>query len=100
VPRGSIPGTPARYGPWRALPPSDPGFVEPGTIPSLLLQEVGAASGPIGGRRLTKTTYIQRVHTSGGIAPTTSCAQAADVGKRALVPYTADYFFYKAIQHE
>jgi hypothetical protein len=79
---------------------SDPGFVEPGTIPWLLLQEVGAASGPIGGRRLTKTTYIQRVHTSGGIAPTTGCAQAADVGKRALVPYTADYVFYKAIEQE
>jgi len=39
--------------------------------------------------------YIQRVYTSGGIAPT-GCAQATDVGTRALVPYTADYFFYKA----
>jgi len=31
-----------------------------------------------------------------GIAPATGCVQATDVGKRALVPYTADYFFYKA----
>jgi Protein of unknown function (DUF3455) len=79
---------------------SDPGFVEPGAIPWLLLQVVGAAPGPTGGHRLTETTYIQRVHTSGGIAPTTGCAQAADVDKRALVPYTAAYFFYKATGHE
>ena len=79
---------------------SDPGFVEPGAIPWLLLQVVGAPPGPTGGHRLTETTAIQRVHTSGGLAPTTGCAQAADVGKRALVPYTADYVFYKTIGHE
>jgi hypothetical protein len=74
----------------------DPAFVEPGAIPWLLLQVVGAARGPEGGRRLTKTTYIHRIRTSGGAAPATGCAEAADVGRRALVPYTADYVFYRA----
>src|SRR5439155_24454523 len=34
---------------------SDPGFVEPGAIPWLLLQVVGATPGPTGGHRLTET---------------------------------------------
>jgi hypothetical protein len=28
------------------------------------------------------------------------CAALTDVGKRALVPYTADYFFYKAAKSD
>jgi hypothetical protein len=75
-------------------------FVEPGAIPWLLLQVVGADLGPTGGRRLTKTTYIQRVHTSGGLVPTTGCTQASEVRTRAFVPYTADYIFYKASRRE
>jgi hypothetical protein len=75
---------------------SNPGFVESGAIPWLLLQVVGAQGGPTGGETLTATTYIQRLNTSGGIAPSTGCAQSADVGKKALVPYEADYVFYKA----
>ena len=38
---------------------------------------------------------IQRVNTVQGKAPTTGCAVQANIGKRALVPYEADYFFYK-----
>jgi hypothetical protein len=39
---------------------------------------------------------VQRVNTQGGIAPATAgCSQAADIGKKALVPYTADYVFYR-----
>ena len=79
---------------------SDPNFVESGAIPWLLLQVVGAEPGPTGGDKLTGTTFIQRLNTSGGIAPSTGCAQSTDVGKRAFVPYTADYFFYKAAQSE
>jgi hypothetical protein len=75
---------------------SDPAFVQPGAIPWLLLQVVGANDGPTGGQRLSKTTYIQRVNTSGGLAPTTGCSQLSDVGTRALVPYASDYVFYKA----
>jgi uncharacterized protein DUF3455 len=79
---------------------SDPAFVEPGAIPWLLLQVAGADPGPTGGQKLTETAYMQRVHTSGGLAPTTGCTQAPDVGKRTLVPYTADYVFYKATKRE
>ena len=73
---------------------SDPAFVAPGAVPWLLLEVVGAQDGPTGGHRLTQTTFIQRLNTAGGIAPSTGCALATDVGKKALVPYTADYFFY------
>jgi hypothetical protein len=75
---------------------SDANFVAPGAIPWLRLQVVGAEDGPNGGHKLSATTVIQRLNTAGGIAPATGCVQATDVGKRALVPYTADYFFYKA----
>jgi hypothetical protein len=73
---------------------SDPAFVAPGAIPWLLLQVVGTQSGPTNGKKLIATTYIHRLSTSGGIAPTTGCAQSTDVGKKAFVPYTANYFFY------
>ncbi|HXO91656.1 MAG TPA: DUF3455 domain-containing protein [Stellaceae bacterium] len=68
--------------------------VEPGAIPWYLLQVVGAQDGPTGGDELSETTYIQRLNTVGGLAPTTPCT----VGAIALVPYTAEYFFYKAIK--
>ena len=74
---------------------SNPGFVAPGAIPWLLLQVVGAQNGPTGGDTLTATTFIQRLNTSGGIAPSTGCTLSEHVGKREFVPYTADYFFYK-----
>jgi hypothetical protein len=74
---------------------TDPRFVEPGAIPWLLLQVVGTEPGPTGGRRLTESTYLHRVRTSGGVAPATGCAQAEDVGKKSLVPYAADYVFYR-----
>ena len=68
--------------------------VDPGAIPWVLLQVVGAEDGPTGGDELSETTYIQRLNTVGGLAPSTACT----VGMMALVPYTADYFFYKAIK--
>jgi hypothetical protein len=61
-----------------------------------LLDVVGAQDGPNDGDKLSEATFIQRVNTVGGIAPSTGCASAADVGKRAFVSYRADYFFYKA----
>jgi hypothetical protein len=74
---------------------SDAAFVEPDAIPWLLLDVVGAQDGPTGGHRLTSTTFIQRLNTTGGIAPLEDCALSTDVGKKASVPYTADYLFYK-----
>jgi hypothetical protein len=57
---------------------------------------VGDQEGPTGGSSLTTTTIIQRLNTSGGAAPSTGCSRKKDVGKKAFVPYTADYFFYSA----
>ena len=69
-----------------------------GSIDCLLLQVIGSALGPTGGKSLTKTTFIQRLNTNGGSAPATGCFVSGDVGKQALVPYTADYYFFRADQ--
>jgi hypothetical protein len=41
---------------------------------------------------LESTTYVHRVNTSGGTAP----PPATEPGQEARVPYTAEYFFYRA----
>jgi hypothetical protein len=74
---------------------SDPAYVAPGAIPWLRLEVVGDARGPQNGRALTPTTWIQRLNTTGGVSPAAGCTEAANVGARVFVPYTADYFFYK-----
>jgi hypothetical protein len=74
---------------------SDPEYVAPGAIPWLLVTVVGAEDGPDGGDKLTKTTFIQRLNTAGGVAPATGCSSPADIGRQAFVPYTTDYYFYK-----
>jgi len=61
----------------------------------LLLDGVGSQNGPTGGDKLTGTTFVQRLNTTGGLAPSTGCSSLTDVGNTAFVPYTADYFFYK-----
>jgi hypothetical protein len=63
-----------------------------GSIQCLLLESVGNAKGPTGGSLLAKTTFIQRLNTAGGAVPSTACA----AGQTELVPYTADYFFFRA----
>jgi hypothetical protein len=73
---------------------SDPNFVAPGAIPWLLVEVVGAQAGPTGGTTLSRTTFIQRLNTTGGSAPSTGCDRPTDIGRKAFVPYTADYFFY------
>jgi hypothetical protein len=66
---------------------TDPAYVAPGAIPWLKLQVVGVEQGPTGGMALFGTTFVQRVHTTGGIAPAAhGCANASDIGKKALVP--------------
>src|SRR5262245_25858056 len=78
----------------KAIPSSDPNFVAKDTIPWLLLPMAGVQEGPTGGDTLTATSFIQRLNTAGGLAPSTGCSEPADVGAKAFVPYTADYFFY------
>ena len=75
---------------------TDPAFVVPGAIPWLLLRAVGTQPGEALGRTLSGTTYIQRVNTAGGGPPAAGCRSARDGGKKALVPYSADYIFYRA----
>jgi uncharacterized protein DUF3455 len=77
-------------------PSSDPNFVEAGAVPWVLLQRAGVKEGPTGGDTLTATTFVQRLNTHGGVAPSTGCSSAEDVGDKAFMPYTADYFFYRA----
>ena len=56
-------------------------------IPWLLLEAV-STSGP---GLFRSVTYIQRVNTTGGLAPATP---GSSVGEVAAVPYTAEYYFY------
>jgi hypothetical protein len=58
------------------------------SIPLLLLRAT-TAEGP---GVFARTTYIQRVNTVGGLAPSTP---GSAVGEEARVPYTAEYFFYR-----
>ena len=60
----------------------------PNSIPLLLL-EARTVDGP---GIFASTTYIQRVNTVGGLAPS---APGASVGEQARVFYTAEYFFFR-----
>ena len=77
---------------------TDPSCPNAGSIGCLLLESVGSLKGPTGGKLLTKTTFIQRLNTKGGSAPALGCSVFADVGKQTLVPYSADYFFFRGDQ--
>jgi hypothetical protein len=64
--------------------------VDPTAVPWLLTKTVSTA----GKGFFSDITSVQRLSTTGGLAPTDGCTADADVGKDARVPYTADYFFY------
>ena len=85
---------------WAALVPDGAITVDPNSIAWLKLEVVGAEDGPTGGDKLSDTKFVQRLNTSGGLAPLTGCSSLADVGKKAFVPYTADYFFYRDAGHD
>jgi uncharacterized protein DUF3455 len=74
---------------------SDASCPNTGAIPCLLLQAIGSKTGPTGGKLMTQTTFIQRLNTSDGSAPVVGCSVPGDVGKQALVSYTADYYFFR-----
>jgi len=69
--------------------------VNPDAIAWLKLEVVGRRVGPTGGDTLFGTTFIQRLNTEGGLAPLTGCDNPQDIGRKAFIPYTADYFFYR-----
>jgi Protein of unknown function (DUF3455) len=62
-----------------------------GNIAWLLLQAVVTSAGP-DGDRLAGTTWVQRLNTSGGVAPAGTCTP----GDHSAVPYSTDYFFWRA----
>lgn len=64
--------------------------VDPTAVDWLLLSATPTKEG-----RLGRTTFIQRINTTGGRAPATGC-DATTVGDRIEIPYTADYVFWKA----
>ncbi len=68
--------------------------VDATAIPWLLLSAASTAAGP-DGDRLVATTFIQRIATTGGLAPAARTCNAATAGAVAEVPYTADYYFWK-----
>jgi len=69
--------------------------VNPDAIAWVKLEVVGRRVGPTGGDTLFGTTFIQRLNTEGGLAPLTGCDNPTDIGRKAFIPYTADYFFYR-----
>jgi Protein of unknown function (DUF3455) len=73
----------------------DPAFVHENSVAWLLLPVVGQQVGPTGGATLFATSFVQRLNTVGGAAPSTGCDAPTDLGSKAFVPYTADYFFFK-----
>ena len=62
---------------------------EPNAIPWLILGAVTSGGPGI----FDGTTSIQRLNTVGGVAP---AAPGSVVGEVANVPYTAEYYFYRA----
>jgi hypothetical protein len=59
-------------------------------IPWLLLSAAATGEGTF-----AQTTHIQRLDTVGGKAPSSGC-DASHIGAKVLVPYRANYFFYRS----
>jgi len=72
-----------------------PAVVDPTSIPWLRLTAVSTSAGAAGDR-LLPTTFIQRLETTGGHAPAAADCNATTLGRVSEVPYTADYYFWKA----
>jgi hypothetical protein len=64
---------------------------DPTAVAWLLLKKVSTDGPGI----FNDVTYIQRVATTGGLAPT---AAGTTIGEEKRVPYTAEYYFYRAAQ--
>jgi hypothetical protein len=82
----------------KAQESKDPEYVDPTAIAWFLLRVVGNEDGPTGGDKLSDTTFLQRINTVGGKAPATGCESAGNLGAIQLIPYEADYVFYRALR--
>jgi hypothetical protein len=95
--QSTIDGSKVWAKPLHAIPAgSDASCPNTGAIDCLLLQSIGSETGPAGGKIIAGATFIQRLNTQGGAAPANGCSVTTDVGKQTLVPYTADYYFFRA----
>jgi len=63
-------------------------IVDPTAVPWLVLDAVQADGPGI----FEGTKFIQRVETSGGLAPSTPPAR---IGEQVRIPYTAEYYFFR-----
>lgn len=64
---------------------------DPTAIPWLLLATTSTGTEGM----FATTTFIHRLETVAGIAPTDGCDEA-NTGAEARIPYTATYYFYEA----
>jgi hypothetical protein len=70
--------------------------VDRATVDATAIPWLRLAATPTTAGRLKHTTFIQRTATVGGLAPAAGGCNPATVGTRVEVPYTADYYFWKA----
>ena len=75
------------------MPPAARVTVDPTAIPWLKLSADPDETAP---GLLVNTTFIQRVATTGGLPPAAADCNTKKAGKKEKVPYTADYYFWKA----
>jgi len=69
--------------------------VDPTAVDWLRLKADSTSAGA-DGDRFAGTSYIQRIHTVGGIAPAAQDCDADAVAEQREIPYGADYVFFKA----
>ena len=74
------------------VPPLGSVTVDPAAVPWLLLTADPNEAVP---GVFSDTAFIQRVATTGGLAPAATECDPASVGKQVEVPYTADYYFWQ-----
>ena len=68
--------------------------VAPGNAGAIPLQLVQATT-VTGDGMMAGVTYVQRLQTVGGVAPTAPACAAGNLGAKTTVPYSADYVFFK-----
>ena len=73
---------------------SAPDFVAKDAVAWLLLSRAGVLGASANGADLSVATFVQRVNTVGGLAPSTGCSSPDDIRTTAFVPYEADYVFF------
>jgi hypothetical protein len=84
----------ARDGSYVTASKVDEANLDPAAINWLLLKKRTSSAGS-NGDRLAATTFIQRIATTGGQAPAATCHVP---GETTEIPYTADSYFWKAIE--